>query len=84
MTAAEAYARMTVRQRKSMEWLRKARQDAEVAETLAESAQALVRVQVYDAVEAKIPIRFLAEELGLSQSRIYQIRDEVAAHRQPR
>jgi hypothetical protein len=78
---AEVYSRLTRRQKNDMHAIRAAGNEVVAAEAVTSSKVAFWKVKVFDAVEDGVPVRFLAAELSLSVSRIYQIRDEVAAHR---
>jgi hypothetical protein len=64
-----------------MQAIKSAKNEVTREESVLASRVAYWQVKVFEAVQAGVPVRFLATELGLSTSRIYQIRDEVIAHR---
>jgi DNA-binding NarL/FixJ family response regulator len=78
---AEVYARLTRRQKNAMQSVRSARNEVSRVEISLADRQAEWQVRVFDALAEGVPARFIASEMHLSQSRIYQIRDEVAGHR---
>lgn len=78
---AEIYARLSMRQKNAMQAIIAARREVEREENVLAALVAVWQTKVFEAVNADIPVRFLATELALSQSRIYQIRDLVAGHR---
>lgn len=80
-TAAEVYARFTVKQVRALAKLRHYQAEVVRLTAITDAAKADVTVGIYNLLELGVPVRFVAEELGVSQSRIYQIRDEVAAIR---
>jgi hypothetical protein len=81
-TFEQLYARMTVRQKDAMTVVREARRDWQLLTTRVGSAQAALYDAVVKALQAGVPVRVMGEELELSVSRVYQIRDEVAEHRE--
>jgi len=81
-SSAEVYARLTSRQRELFAAVREARHGVDLAAADLNLAQAILYGTLYTAVDAKVPVRLLAEELNLTPSRIYQIREQVAGHRE--
>lgn len=80
-TLAEALGEMTREQAAAMAAMRRAVADQQRASDVLATATARVHSAVFTALEARIPARFVAESLGLTVSRVYQMREEVLRHR---
>jgi hypothetical protein len=77
----DVYASLTRAGKDSLTPMRQAHEHlAEVVRHL-EVAQSEMHATVYDALQAKVPARVVADMLSISVSRVYQIRDEVTRHR---
>lgn len=72
VSVADAYEQLTARQRRALNAVRKARdeEDAAVQEVLSRSYRATL-----DALNAGVPARVIADDLGISAARVYQLRD---------
>jgi len=81
-SAGEVYARLTLKQKNAIQAVRSARANADRSEAKHAADLAVWQTKVFEAMEQGVPVRLLAESLGLSISRIYQIGDEVAERRQ--
>lgn len=76
------WPRLNRDQQNSLRRIKELRTDADAASAKAATALARLHSEVYDALSTRdVPARVVAEELGLSVSRVYQIRDEVSAWR---
>ena len=80
----EVYAAMTSRQQDAMDEVAEAARQVRSMETMLRTKQARLEACVYEAVGRGVPARIVAERLGLSISRVYQIRDQVARWRDGR
>lgn len=79
--SGEVYATLTRAGKDSLDPLKAAHEQlAEVARRV-DLAQSELHVAIYDSLQAKVPARVIADTLGISASRVYQIRDEVSRHR---
>jgi len=78
---AQAFANMTVAQQRAMLAVRRAAGDSTNARAVLNAHEAVLHGRVFDALAAGVPARLVAEELDVSPSRVYQIRDGVAAYR---
>ncbi len=83
MTASlgEMYASLTLAGKDAVDRIHAAGDELEHRERQVATATADLHATVVDALDSKVPARFVAELLGVSVSRVYQIRDEVLRHR---
>lgn len=72
---------MTRSQVRVMELVHQAAGEVDRSQVLLDAEKASFSGLLYDALNEGIPARILAQALGLSLSRVYQIRDEVSDYR---
>lgn len=80
MTAQQAemirlHSRLSEPQRRVLQTAERATADLRAAEGRVEVIKAALHRAVYDALRGDVPARLLADRLGVSVSRIYQMRD---------
>ena len=81
MNLSQAFAQMSAGQQRVMLGIRRASDELTLARAMVSAREAVLHGRVFDALAAGIPARIVAEELDVSPSRVYQIRDGVAAYR---
>jgi hypothetical protein len=80
-SVSEAYASMTGQQQDAMDKIKASHDEYLAARLAAATREAVLAACIYDALEDRVPARVVAAYLGLSVTRVYQIRDEVARRR---
>jgi FixJ family two-component response regulator len=75
-TVAEVWARLNRHQQDALVQAMRAQTAVRDQEQALELAKLEVGRRVFRAMARGVPARILAEELGLSESRIYQLRDQ--------
>lgn len=76
-TIEETIAALTPEQRKALRVVTRARDaEAKKQESLAEQMEAMKKY-VADAIEAQVPVQVIADMLGVTRGRVYQMRDEA-------
>jgi len=78
--AALVYARLTGRQRRLMDTVIRSNGEFLTATETAATAQAVLHTAVSYALAERVPAKLLADKLGVSVSRIYQIDRDVNEH----
>jgi hypothetical protein len=78
------FARLTRNQQEALTWVRNAQEDVDDAQAVVGSTTAELHSKVVRAINEGVPVRLLGQALGVSQSRIYQIRDQVSGYRSER
>jgi hypothetical protein len=79
--AALVYARLTGSQRRLVNAVTQAHLDFLTAEEIANTRQVVLHTKVSEGLAGRVPARLLADKLGVSVSRIYQIQRGVSRHR---
>lgn len=74
-------SKLSAQQERLLTHVRMAEADRRGAQTALETTIAHRDAAVYDAVTAGVAVRLVADLLGVSIGRIYQIKDTVAKHR---
>jgi hypothetical protein len=74
----ETFASLTLRQQDLLTTLKDRQKYAQVQSDRAESAERLVRYGVRDALDGGVPAKIVAAQMGLSVSRVYQIREQLS------
>lgn len=81
LSPGAVYASLTLAGKDSLDRLKTAHEEHRAAQDALEVATSALHATVFDALQSKVPARFVADQLGISLSRVYQIRDDVSRYR---